>query len=106
MSCKDLYLHRESFFQHVFTYSKGSNLAGLVDSAEMQIYDGDMIRWIGVIPDEITADYPNGKFTVIIPESDVDIMDFDQARYRFRIRWIGKGWEVLEEGKLILTDGS
>jgi hypothetical protein len=110
MTCELLKLERNSLFEATLAYKDSNNvpvdLSGSASNADFTIHDGQGTNlWVGsVTTGEITADYPNGSFVLLIPEVDVDDFDFDRAKYRFRIDWITKGWQSVADGDVIFDD--
>lgn len=104
-----LLLKRQSLFEATFVYKDPNNvvidLSGQVDDADFTIHAGNTTLWTGsVISADIIASYGLGSFALLIPEADLDLLDFRQAKYRFRIHWIVKGWQVLASGVVIFDD--
>lgn len=109
MSCATLTLNRRSLFEATFIYKDPSgvpiDLTGLVDDAEFILYDGDFTILVSSMAEnDITATLAEGRFDLLIPQPDVDLLDFRKARFQFRIRWITKGWQELGDGEVILDD--
>lgn len=109
MTCQpSLTLQRQSLFEATFIYKSSDNVAidlsGQVDDADFTIY-GYTDLWVGSVTlADITASYGVGQFTLLIPEADIDLLTFKQARYRFRIHWIVKGWQTLANGVVIFDE--
>lgn len=110
MTCQTLELERNSLFEATFIY-KDSNqvpvdLTGLVNDADFTIHDGNGTDlWVGsVTSTHITPTYGVGQFALLIPESVIDTLTFSRAKFRFRIKWITKGWQSLGDGDVIFDD--
>lgn len=110
MTCDRVELEHNSLFEAVLIYKDSHNvpvdLTGSVDDADFTIGDGDSNDiWVGsVSTGYMTPDYPNGSFTLLIPESVIDTFDFERARFRFRVKWITKGWQSIGDGDVIFND--
>lgn len=103
-----LELEAGSLFEASFLYRDTSNipinLTGLVDNADFVIKQGTSVLWTGTMSPAagVTATLATGRFDLLIPEAVVSAFTFRQVKYRFRIRWILKGWQSLADGQMIL----
>ena len=109
MTCESLTIPRESLFEATFIYKDPMgvpiNLTGLVDNAEFTLISGDVILWTGtVLSGDVTPVLSEGRFDLLIPEADLDLLDFSRASFRFRLHWITKGWQSLATGTVIFDD--
>lgn len=100
-------LERNSLYDFVVVYAvAGSplNLTGLIDDADITLSDGPEVIWTSDMAGSISATLVEGRFDILIPESAVDDFTFSQAKYRFRIKWVDKGWQSLVDGKVVFSD--
>jgi len=109
-TCEPLRLERNSIFESTFLYKDSYrvpvDLTGLVNDADFTISDDQGVDlWVGsVTSGEITPLYDEGRFELLISELVIDEFDFNRAKYRFRIKWISKGWQSLGDGDVIFDD--
>lgn len=110
MTCQPLKLERNSIFESSFVWKDSNSvpidLTGLADGADFTIHDGLGVElWVGSVASlHITPFYSEGRFDLLIPELVIDDFEFNRAKYRFRIKWITKGWQSLGDGDVIFDD--
>lgn len=104
-----LTLNRRSIFEATFIYKDSNNVpvnyTGLVSDAEFILHDGDTILYTAsVVSGEVTLTPEEGRFDLLIPEADIDILDFRRAEFQFRIKWDAKGWQEIGDGTVIIDE--
>lgn len=99
-----------SLYEVSFLYRDDSdipiNLTGLVDNADFTIHQGATTIWTGSMnpASGVTPILAQGRFDVLIPDTITALFAFSRVKYRFRIRWISKGWQSLADG-VVTLDG-
>lgn len=104
-----LTLNRRSIFEATFIYKDSNgvpvNYTGLVGDAEFIIHDGDTILYTAsVTGGEVTLTPEEGRFDLLIPEADINLLDFRRAEFQFRINWNDKGWQEIGDGTVIIDE--